>query len=148
MNNILDQFADDVTEINISKKKIVGILDFKRFTKLTKLNCSYNKITSLDILVSEITKVTEEKGIFKPNSLTILYCGNNYISSLDNLSNSLIKLSCDNNKITSLDNLPNSLIELNCSKNQITNLNNLPNSLIKLNCDAGLSDFVFKQNRT
>ncbi len=47
MNNILDQFTDDVTEININSKKIVGILDFSRFTKLTKLDCSYNEITSL-----------------------------------------------------------------------------------------------------
>ncbi len=46
-NNILNLFADDVTEISISNKKIVGILDFMRFTKLTKLHCSYNKITSL-----------------------------------------------------------------------------------------------------
>ena len=59
MNNILDQFADDVTEINISYKKIVGILDFKRFTKLVKLICYDNFITSLDNL---------------PSSLKELYC--------------------------------------------------------------------------
>ncbi len=70
MNNILDEFADDVTVIIIRHKQIEGLLDFKRFTKLTKLNCCYNKITSLDNL---------------PNSLTILYCGNNQITSLENL---------------------------------------------------------------
>ncbi len=46
--NILDQFADNVTEIYISYKQIEGPLDFKRFTKLTKLYCNNNKITSLD----------------------------------------------------------------------------------------------------
>jgi len=64
--NILDEFADDVTQININSKKIVGILDFRipfslekvsvpkgtRFTKLTELDCSYNEITSLDNLRS------------------------------------------------------------------------------------------------
>jgi hypothetical protein len=50
--NILDEFADDVTEINISHKNIKGPLDFKRFTKLIKLDCNCNKITSLDNLRS------------------------------------------------------------------------------------------------
>ncbi len=98
--NILDQFADDVTEIDIIFKNIKGILDFKRFTKLVKLNCTSNKITSLDNLpnslielncyyneitslnnlVFEITKGTEtfskEKCIFKPNLLSKLKCDN------------------------------------------------------------------------
>ncbi len=97
--DILDQFADDVTEINISYKNIEGILDFKRFTKLTKLVCNYNEITSLNNL---------------SNSLITLNCSCNKIVSLDNLvseitkgteAKSLIKLDCRYNKITSLDNL-------------------------------------------
>ncbi len=99
INNILDQFADDVTEINIKNKSIKGILDFTRFTKLTELDCSYNEITSLYNL---------------PNSLIKLNCSFNDITSLDNLPNSLIELYCDNNKITNLDNLPNSLTKLDC----------------------------------
>jgi Leucine-rich repeat (LRR) protein len=50
--DILNQFADDVTEIDISHNNIEGILDFKRFTKLIKLDCSDNEITSLDNLRS------------------------------------------------------------------------------------------------
>ncbi len=88
--NILAKFADDVTEININSKKIVGILDFKRFTKLTKLDCGWNEITSLDNF---------------PNSLIELICNHNEILSLDNIPDSLIELTCNNNKITSLDNL-------------------------------------------
>ncbi len=102
--NILDEFADDVTEINISNKKIVGILDFRipfslekvsvpketRFTKLIELSCNNNEITCLDNL---------------PNSLSKLYCSYNKISSLNILPSSLIVLYCDNNKINSLDNL-------------------------------------------
>ncbi len=70
INNILDQFADDVTEIDISYKQIEGPLDFERFTKLQKLECNNNKISSLDNL---------------SNSLIELYCGYNKITSLDNL---------------------------------------------------------------
>jgi len=50
--NILDEFTDDIIEIDISNKNIEGILDFTRFTKLTKLYCQYNKISSLDNLRS------------------------------------------------------------------------------------------------
>ncbi len=110
INNILDQFADDVTEINISCKNIKGQLNFKRFTKLIQLICTNNEITSLDNL---------------PNSLTGLDCSNNLITSLDNLSDSLMRLYCSSNKIKSLENLPNSLTKLDCSDNKITCLNNL-----------------------
>jgi Leucine-rich repeat (LRR) protein len=88
--DILDQFADGVTEIDISSKNIEGILDFKRFTKLIKLICNNNQIISLDNL---------------SDSLIELYCNNNQITSLDNLRSSLQILYCIGNKITSLDNL-------------------------------------------
>ncbi len=90
INNILDQFADDVTEINIYKKNIDGSLDFARFTKLTKLNCNNNKITSLKNL---------------PNSLIKLDCSINNITSLDNLPNSLTELNCFGNTIKNYDEL-------------------------------------------
>ncbi len=146
--DILNELADDVLEINISKMFIEGSLDFSRFTKLQKLDCSWNSITNLDNL---------------PNSLQVLDCRENKISNLDNLQydfchigkkcimcgsyttskqkcinpkpNSLQVLDCSWNNITSLDNLPNSLINLKCSYNfLITNLDNLPNNLIELNC--------------
>ncbi len=95
--DILNQFADDVTEINISHKNIKGTLNFSRFTKLKILKCNSNEITSLDNL---------------PNSLTKLYCTNNEITRLDNLPNSLIELCCYDNNIITLDNLPKSLTKL------------------------------------
>ncbi len=121
IHNILDQFADDVTEIDISNKNIKGSLDFARFSKLTVLYCNDNKITSLDNL---------------PDSLIKLYCNLNKISSLDNLPNSLIELDCTNNQIRSFNNLVSLklLKYLNCNYNEITNLDNLPNSLIELHC--------------
>ncbi len=137
--DILDQFADDVTEINISHKYIVGILDFTRFTKLVKLNCGSNEITSLDNLPNSLielhciwNKITSLDNL--PNLLIKLSCGGNNISSLDNLPDSLIELDCNNNKISSLDNLPKLLKILDCTNNNISSLDNLPDSLIKLKC--------------
>ncbi len=40
--DILNKFSDDVTEIDISHKNIIGSPDFSRFTKLKKLNCNFN----------------------------------------------------------------------------------------------------------
>ena len=71
-----------------------------------------------------------------PNSLKILFCSFNKIVSLpDRLPNSLKELHCDYNKLTKLPNLPNSLQELYCDKNQLTKLPNLPNSLKILHCN-------------
>ncbi len=103
INNILDQFADDVTEIDINHKSIDDVLDFRipfslekvsvpketRFTKLIELSCNNNEITCLDNL---------------PNSLSKLYCSYNKISSLDNLPDSLIQLDCDE-KVKNYDKL-------------------------------------------
>ena len=72
--SILDNFNNDVIEINISNKNINESLDFSKFTKLQTLDCSYNKIIQLNNL---------------PNSLQTLYCINNQIVALDNLPNSL-----------------------------------------------------------
>ncbi len=63
--DILDQFADDVTEIDISNKSIKGTLDFTRFSKLIKLNCYYNKITNLDNLVPKGTEAFSSKKTFQ-----------------------------------------------------------------------------------
>ncbi len=87
--NILNEFDDDVTEIDIHYQNVSGDLDFSRFTKLIKLNC-----------------------------------GNNKITSINNLSNSLIELNCIYNQITSLDNLPNSLTKFYCD-NTVKNYNEL-----------------------
>ena len=70
MSNILNEFPDDILEIDISCKNISGPLDFSRFTKLEKLNCGDNNITSLNNL---------------PNSLQELYCYDNNITNYNNI---------------------------------------------------------------
>ena len=68
------------------------------------------------------------------DSVVIIYCSNNQLTSLPELPSSLTKLHCSNNKLTILPELPNSLTFINCSNNQLTILPELPNSLTKLYC--------------
>ena len=67
----------EITELDLSHKNLFECPDLSRFTKLITLNISYNQITLLDNL---------------PTNLEILYCGNNQITKLDNLPFNLIKL--------------------------------------------------------
>lgn len=55
------------------------------FKNLTKLNCSYNNLTSLPP--------------FNEN-LEELDCGNNQLTSLPDLNEKLVILYCENNKLT------------------------------------------------
>lgn len=80
-------------------------------TNLTKLNCGYNQITSLD--VSKNTKLTTldcyaneltELNVSKNTELTNLDCYANQITTLDVSKNTkLTYLSCWENKLKSLD---------------------------------------------
>jgi Leucine-rich repeat (LRR) protein len=98
--DLLNEYPNDITELDKSKKNIKGILDLSKFCKLTKLNCSRNNINQI---------------INSPISLLELYCSFTQIKNLDNLPNSLTKLYCSFTKIKNLDNLPNSLTKLYCS---------------------------------
>lgn len=60
-----------ITELNISKKGLTNLPDdINLYFKLTKLNCSNNKISTLSNL---------------PLTLKELYCSANMLISLDNL---------------------------------------------------------------
>ena len=85
--------------------------EIKHFTSLTYLDCSMNKLTSLDL--SQNT------------ALTGLMCYGNQLTSL-NVSNctALDDLTCPGNQLTSLDLSQNTaLTSLMCDGNQLTSLN-------------------------
>lgn len=142
--DLLNKYPNDITELDISKKQINGILDLTKYNNLTKLNCSKNYI-------SQIINI--------PISLLELNCSNTKITNLDtqeilsldnisgahhkftvskfigcNLPNNLVVLDCYCNQIKNLDNLPSSLTKLNCYGTKIENFNNLPHNLIDLDC--------------
>ena len=111
-DNVLspDEIAG-VTEIDCSGCGITSLKGIEYFTLLTKLNCEYNQLTSLD--VSGCT------------ALKSLSCSNNQLTELDVGKNmELGYLDCSCNHLTALDVSKNAaLTYLICSINQLTALN-------------------------
>jgi len=68
-------------------------------------------------------------GIQALDSLHVLYCNNNHLTSLPVFPSRLIVLDCQHNQLGSLNNLPNNLVVLNCSYNQISFIPSLPNTI-------------------
>ena len=106
----------DMTLINKSIGDLTGI---EHFTALTKLDCRWNQLTSLD--VSQNT------------ALQVLNCHNNQLTSLVLGGNTaLTKLNCINNQLTSLDVSKNTALEeLDCGDNQLTSLDVSANTALK-----------------
>jgi Secretion system C-terminal sorting domain/SprB repeat len=99
---------------------LTGIQDF---TALTNLNCSWNKLTSLDVS--------------KNVNLYALYCDKNELTTL-NVSGSIYLnyLTCNNNELTTLDTSKNTILtRLNCGLNKMTTLDVSRNfALTSLSC--------------
>ncbi|WP_225872953.1 DUF7619 domain-containing protein [Flavobacterium turcicum] len=115
--------ALQVSYLDMSNSTLSSLQGVLSFTNLQSLNCSNNKITSLDL-----------GGLI---NLQNLYCSNNQISSLNIAGlNNLRVLFCDINYLSSinLSGLTNLQI-LNCSSNNFSSLNlgGLKN-LIDLDC--------------
>ena len=89
-------------------KSLTGI---NIFTELQTLECSWNKLTKLDVS--------------KNSKLEYLSCRFNELTKLDVSKNTkLVKLDCGSNKLTKLNISKNSkLMYLYCSWNKLTNLN-------------------------
>ena len=109
----------NVTEMDIRNKSIGDLTGIEHFTALTKLDCRWNQLTSLD--VSQNT------------ALQVLNCHNNQLTSLVLGGNTaLTKLLCQNNQLTSLDVSKNTALEeLDCGDNQLTSLDVSANTALK-----------------
>ena len=82
--------AGKVTKISVSYSSIFSLGGIEYFNNLTKLDCSHNHLTSLN--VSNNTALTE------------LYCSYNHLTSLDVSNNTaLTDLVCGSNRLSSLD---------------------------------------------
>ena len=111
------------TKFYLSSENIYSLKGIEYFTSLQRLDCSWNKLTTLD-LSSNI-------------ALTTLDCGGNYLTSLDVSGNTeLASLSCYRNQLTSLNVSNNTaLTTLGCSGNYLTSLDVSGNAaLTSLNC--------------
>ena len=122
------EFFKNLTELNCSMNRLTT-LDVSKNVALTDLFCSNNSLTALD--VSHNAKLTTLSCDFnklrtfdvsKNTELTSLYCDRNQLTSLDVSKNvALADLSCDGNKLTVLDVSNNiELTYLSCNYNQLT----------------------------
>ncbi len=109
----------------------------------TVINCNAAYIRSIEgiqyfdtllLLICTSNELTSLPEL--PSTLNILYCYQNKLASLPSLPNSLYSLRCHQNKLVSLPPLPNTLIELWCHENLLASLPSLPNVLRELDCNS------------
>ena len=100
-----------ITSLDIAAQDITNLTGLQDFVSLTVLECSRNKLASLDVT--------------KNTALYNLNCWGNNLTSLDVSKNtSLSYLSCFQNQLISLDVSKNTVLsQLYCSWNKLTNLN-------------------------
>ena len=133
-----------VTEIDVHNKGISDLTGIEYFENLECLDCSLNKLTTLDLnnntalielncYYNQLTSLD----VSSNTALIVLYCELNQLTSLDVSSNTaLLYLSCHSNQLTSLDISSNTaLIDLECGENRLTSLDVSNNTaLTKLGC--------------
>ena len=126
-----------ISELNVIAKSITDLTGIEGFTDLTRLYCSGNQLTRLD--VSNNT------------ALTYLSCGNNQLTSLDVSNNTaLTNLYCSTNQLTSLDVSNNTaLTNLFFYYNQLTSLDVSNNTaLTNLSCGTNQLTSLDVSNNT
>ena len=75
---------ESITNLDLTYRDLTELPDLSIYPNLKKLNCSNNKLISLDNL---------------PNTIVELDCAFNKITSLDHIPPSLSKLSCNDNPL-------------------------------------------------
>lgn len=136
----LAELPENIPFIDLNGYGLEYIPSLARFTNLTVLRCSYNKLTSLPQLNENLTCLDCKHNCLTslpplPQNLDTLLCNNNKLSSLPDLNQELHELSCEYNQITCLPNLNQNLKILVCSNNQLTSLPQLNENLKQLYCD-------------
>ena len=126
--------------LNISYKKVDYAINFLDYIRLGKIDCSHNKIETLDNVIPETVfdlncsynKIKLLDNL--PPQLRVLDCSHNQIVKLNSLSDGILKLDCSYNQIIFLNDLPNGIEFLFCNNNNIQNLNCLPYNIKYLYC--------------
>jgi hypothetical protein len=127
-----------LTLLDCSGNKLTS-LDVSQNTALTEFDCSGNKLTSLD--VSQNTALTEldctvnrltSLDVSQHAALAVLKCWGNQLTSLDLSQDTVLtELNCSYNKLASLDVSQNTaLTELACATNQLTSLDVTQNTAL------------------
>ncbi|HAO6466718.1 TPA: class 1 internalin InlJ [Listeria monocytogenes] len=122
-DTISEEQLATLTSLDCHYSSIADMTGIEKLTGLTKLICTSNNITTLDLS--------------KNTNLTYLECNSNKLTSLDVTSlTKLTYLNCNTNKLTNLDVSQNPLLAyLNCALNTLTELDVSHNTqLTELNC--------------
>ncbi|MDC0202008.1 hypothetical protein OAJ56_02070 [Flavobacteriales bacterium] len=158
-DNILDNYVTtdsiySIDSLRLFNNNISDLTGIQDFISLTKLECSFNSITELDISKNINLTYLVVMGCYKLKSLDIsqnislteLHCVMNRLTNLDVSNNiNLNILHCYENQLTSLDVSNNtSLTSLACRDNQLTSLDVSNNPVLeelycggnKFDCDA------------
>ena len=146
-----------VTEIDVENKYISNLSGLQFFPNLKVLNCSHNRLTSLDVSKNTVLQelVCRENqltslDVSQNTALQELACFENQLTSLDVSQNpALQKLNCGHNRLTSLDVSKNTeLTYLKCSYNRLTELDVSKNTeLTYLDCGYNrLTELDVSQN--
>ena len=112
---LTEEMLSEVTELDVRRCAIHSLKGIEYFTALTKLNCSMNYLTSLDVSHC--------------SALAVLDCSINDLAYLDLSHNQeLTKLNCSDNPLVSFDVSHNpALVKLNCSNISLLSLDLLLN---------------------
>lgn len=133
--------------LTINGSKLTNLTGIEFFKSLKELDCSDNKLTSLDLrnntgLTSLYCRINDlrDLNISNNTNLASLNCNNNhYLTNLDISKNiNLAFIDCLSCKLTSLDVSKNTrLTELQCGLNQLTNLDLSKNTdLTRIYCST------------
>jgi|GEM_PF-2149249 len=142
--------------MNISKKNIASLSGIEYFVSLTKIDCSDNKIVTLDLTKNkELTNLyctynkLSDLDLSNNTNLEDLNCSSNQLKILDLRKNiNLTKLLCYGNLITTIKLGNNGVLrKVYCPYNQLTILDVSKNkSLIELNCKENLRNTIIIVN--
>jgi len=136
----------NILNLNIDSKNISDLTGIEDFISLQRLNCNYNKLTSLDL--SKNTALYQlscganslsQLDISKNVALKILDCSYNQITSLDISNNpDFFQITCESNNLKSLDISKNTKLEyLDFDKNQISSFDASNNKALgALSCES------------
>ncbi|MDE5843866.1 MAG: hypothetical protein K2H44_00580 [Muribaculaceae bacterium] len=142
---ISDEEASRVRSIKVDNKGIYNLDGIQYFSKIERLECEFNKLSSLDLTnntaLKELICYRNELvslDISKCTALTVLKCDNNQLTNL-NLSNCVLleNLTCIKNPISFIDLSKCKLLQyLECSECQLTRLSLSNNSALQyLDCN-------------
>ena len=138
--------ATIVRTLKVKYKEIASLEGIEAFTDLKNLECTGNKITTIDVsknvhleyLAINMNPISDIDLSGNP-ALIDFDCTNSELTTLDFSKNTALKQAfCSMNKLTKIDTRENPLLEtLRCSGNQLTSLNLGKNTALKrLQCDS------------